>query len=114
MLLSRPMIRALLLVIALASANGAAAPNEPLPHPAAGVPVVMYATDWCAYCAKARAYFEENGIAYTELDIDKSHAAHAQFKRLGGRGVPLILVGRERVNGFSELAFEFAWQKAAR
>lgn len=76
--------------------------------------VVMYATDWCGYCARARAYFEENGIAYTELDIDKSHAAHAQFKRLGGRGVPLILVGRERVNGFSELAFEFALQKASR
>jgi len=98
------------LVLALVAAAPARADTAAPPSPQ----VVMYATDWCGYCARARAYFEENGIAYTELDIDKSHAAHAQFKRLGGRGVPLILVGRERVNGFSELAFEFAWQKAAR
>jgi glutaredoxin len=84
------------------------------PVAAAAVPVVMYATSWCPYCAKARAYFGRNGIAYTEHDIEKSPAARAEFKRLGGRGVPLILVGRERVNGFDELAFEFALQKAAR
>ena len=100
----------LALGLALATSAAARADNAMPPQP----PVVMYATDWCSHCARARAYFEENGIAYTEYDIDKSHAAHAQFKQLGGRGVPLILVGRERVNGFSELAFEFALQKASR
>jgi len=106
------MIRALLLAIALASANGVAAPGEP--QAAASVPGVMYATDWCPYCAKARAYFRSNGIPFVEHDIEKSTAAHAEFKRLHGRVVPLILVGRERVDGFSELAFEFALDKASR
>jgi len=108
------MIRALLLAIALASANCVAAPHEPPPQAAASVPVVMYATDWCPYCAKARAYFRSNGIPFVEHDIEKSTAAHAEFKRLHGRVVPLILVGRERVDGFSELAFEFALDKASR
>lgn len=94
------------LLAAAAARADTAAPRPPT--------VVMFATDWCGYCARARAYFAENGIAYAEHDIDRSPAAQAQFKRLGGRGVPLILVGGERVDGFNELAFEFAWQKASR
>ncbi|HEX5094225.1 MAG TPA: glutaredoxin domain-containing protein [Burkholderiales bacterium] len=90
------------------------APRAPGAPAATAVPVVMYATSWCPYCAKARAYFRSKGIAYTEFDVEKSGTAHAEFKKLGGRGVPLILVGRERVSGFSELAFEFALQKASR
>jgi glutaredoxin len=98
--------------------NAYSAPAQPAtaaPRPAAlaAAPVVMYATSWCPYCARARAYFGRNGIAYTEHDIEKSPQAHAEFKRLGGRGVPLILVGRQRLNGFDELAFEFALQKAS-
>ena len=74
----------------------------------------MYATAWCPYCAKARAYFKRTGTAYTEHDIEKSADAHAQFKRLGGRGVPLILVGDEKMAGFSELAFESLLVRASR
>jgi glutaredoxin len=114
MLLSMPMIRILLLAIALASTIVAAAPREEASPPAVDVPVVMYATAWCPYCAQARAYFKSNGIPYTEFDVEKSPTARAEFKKLGGRAVPLILVGRERVDGFSELAFEFALQKASR
>lgn len=113
MLLTEPMIRVLLLALALVSANCVAAPREPSPQPAASIPVVMYSTVWCPYCAKARAYFRSNGITFIEHDIEESAAAHAEFKRLHGRVVPLILVGRERVDGFSELAFEFALQKAS-
>jgi glutaredoxin len=74
----------------------------------------MYATAWCPYCAKARAYFSQSGIAYTERDIERSAAAYAEFKRLGGRGVPLILVGSEKMAGFSELAFESLLVRASR
>ncbi len=74
----------------------------------------MYATSWCPYCAKARAYFARTGIAYTEHDIEKSADARAEFKRLGGRGVPLILVGNEKMAGFNELAFESLLVRAER
>jgi glutaredoxin len=62
----------------------------------------MYATDWCPYCRRAQAFFARQGIRYTHLDIEKSPAAHAEYKQLGGRGVPVILVGAQRMNGFSE------------
>ena len=114
MLLSRPMIRVLLLALALVSANSAAAPQEPSAPASASVPIVMYSTSWCPYCAKARAYFESNHIEYVEHDIEASADAKAEFKRLHGRVVPLILVGRERLDGFSELSFEFALERASR
>jgi len=64
--------------------------------------VKMYATDWCGYCRKAREYFARNGIHYTELDVEKSEAARVEYKSMGARGVPLILVGTQRMNGYSE------------
>jgi glutaredoxin len=105
---------------ATVAAQSPASPTQaPAPVPAlqaqpVQVPVVMYATAWCPYCAKARAYFKRTGTAYTEHDIEKSADAHAEFKRLGGRGVPLILVGEEKMAGFSELAFESLLVRATR
>jgi len=64
--------------------------------------VKMYATSWCPYCAKARAYFARRGIAYVEVDIEKSREGRAEYDRLGARGIPVIFVGGQRMNGFSE------------
>lgn len=69
------------------------------------VPVVMYSTQWCPYCRKARAYFERHQINYVEYDIDASAQYRAQYQALNGRGVPLILVGDKRLQGFSAQAF---------
>ena len=66
------------------------------------VAVKMYATSWCPYCAKARAYFARRNIAYVEVDIEKSREGRAEYDRLGARGIPVILVGPQRMNGFSE------------
>jgi glutaredoxin len=81
--------------------NGAPAAKN-APQAATKAPVKMYATDWCPYCRKAREYFSRNGIAYTEFDIEKSPAAHAEYKAFGGRGVPVIFVGEQRMNGYGE------------
>jgi glutaredoxin len=81
--------------------------------PAAG-PVVMYSTSWCGYCAQARAYFASKRISYQEHDVEKSTAAHAEFKRLGGRGVPLILHGGQMMSGFSERSFEALLARSSR
>jgi glutaredoxin len=108
------MTRARILLALLAFLVAGAAAAQRAPATKAAAPVVMYATSWCPYCAKAREYFAKNGIAYVEHDIEKSAAVNAEFKRLGGRGVPLILVGTERISGFSELAFESMLARAGR
>jgi glutaredoxin len=64
--------------------------------------VKMYATDWCGYCKKAREFMSKKGVRYVELDIEKVPAARAEYDRMGARGVPVILVGAQRMNGYSE------------
>lgn len=71
-----------------------------------GRKVVMYSTAWCGYCKKARRYFKKNRIAYTDYDIDKDAKAKARYKQMGARGVPVILVGNRRMNGFSPEGFQ--------
>ena len=68
--------------------------------------VVMYSTSWCGYCKKARRYFADNNIVYRDYDIEKDRFAKSRYDRLEGRGVPLILVGDKRMNGFSVAGFE--------
>ncbi len=68
--------------------------------------ITMFSTDWCGHCKNARRYFAANGIAFTEIDIEKSGAGHKEYKDLGGKGVPLILVGKKVMRGFSAERFE--------
>ena len=68
--------------------------------------VIMYSAVWCGVCKKARAYFKQKDIVFKEYDIEKSAKGKRDFKRLGGRGVPVILVGSQRLNGFSVKSFE--------
>lgn len=65
-------------------------------------PVVLYATSWCGYCAKARALFEEQGIAYYEYDIEESAVGEEQYNQLGGSGVPLMIVNNQVIQGFKK------------
>ena len=71
-----------------------------------GKKVVMYSTNWCAYCKKAKKYFKRKGIRFTEYDIEKNSKAKRQYNKMGAKGVPVILVGSKRMNGFSEKGFE--------
>ncbi len=74
--------------------------------------VVMYSASWCGVCKHARQYMTMHGIAFTEYDVEKNDFARAEFRRLGGRGVPIILVGDQRMNGFSEANLESMLKKA--
>lgn len=69
--------------------------------------VVMYGTQWCPYCEKARKYFKNAGIPYVEYDVEKKPSRMREFKQLGGKGYPLILIGEDqKMHGFSESHFE--------
>jgi glutaredoxin len=74
--------------------------------------VVMYSTSWCGYCKKARKYFIAKGIDFIDYDIEKNARAKHEYDALGARGVPVILVGKERMNGFSAGGFDRLYAKA--
>jgi len=68
----------------------------------AKAPVKMLATAWCGYCARARAYLNSRGIPFEELDVEKSAQGKQEYRALKGRGVPIILVGDQRMNGYDQ------------
>ena len=70
--------------------------------------VIMYAVPGCGYCRQARRYFEDHGIDYVEYNIDKSSRRMKEFRRLGGRGTPLILIGDKKIRGFNPRAIKAA------
>ena len=74
--------------------------------PGTGSGLTMYATSWCGYCKQARAYFARKNIRYTEVDVEKSPEGNQRFKQLGGKGVPLIVMGNKTMRGFSVESFE--------
>jgi len=80
--------------------------SDPATAVGRGEKVIMYSTSWCGYCKKARAYFKSHDIAFLEYDIEKNTQAKRDYKKLGGSGVPVILLGKKRMNGFSESSFK--------
>lgn len=63
--------------------------------------VELYATSWCGYCARTRAYLQENNIDYVEFDIEQDGEALARFTQMGGQGVPLTVVKDNVIYGYN-------------
>ena len=101
------------------SARRSSTPSEPTAYQISAarrrVPVVMYSTAWCGVCKRARKYFQEAGISFTEHDVDEDAAARAEYLRLNPRrSVPTIKIGDEVIIGFSAQAVDSALNAAAR
>jgi glutaredoxin len=89
------------------------------PQPVAEVPVssvevekkalpeiIMYGAAWCGVCKRARRFFRDNDIRYTEYDVDTTAKGKRDYKKLNGSGVPIFLVDGQRYNGFSPSRFK--------
>jgi glutaredoxin len=54
------------------------------PDAAQGPALVMYCTDWCPGCRRARVYLKENNITFREVNIARDRAAAAQVRNWTG------------------------------
>lgn len=68
--------------------------------------IVLYATPTCGYCKLARAHMQRRGIAYLEKDVSSNAQAESEWRALGGRGVPLTIMGSHKLTGFSAASFD--------
>ncbi len=68
--------------------------------------LVMYTTTRCGYCAKARRYFAEHSIEFSEKNIEHDAKFREEFEQIGGKGVPVIIAGNKKMTGFSESTFK--------
>lgn len=75
--------------------------------------VVMYATRWCPFCAKAREHMRRLGIGYTERDIDQDAVASARHRELNPAGsLPTFDIEGETLIGFDPSTFDAALDRA--
>ncbi len=69
------------------------------------IQVTLYTSPGCGSCRRAKTFLKREGIAFRELDISRSAKARKALERMGARGVPVLIVGERRLDGFSERAF---------
>lgn len=83
------------------SANAASGPRE----------VIMFSTQGCGYCNKARKFLTAKKIPFTELDVEEDPAAPSRLQALGQKaglgardlqGVPILFIDGKPLIGWDE------------
>ena len=66
--------------------------------------VVIYSSDYCPYCVRAKQLLSRKGVDYTEIKVDGQPAVRAEMTRKAGRtSVPQIWIGDTHVGGCDDL-----------
>ena len=68
--------------------------------------VTLYSTSRCPNCRRLKQWLAQHKLRFQEFDIERNQRAFREFQRLGSRGVPLLLVDRQRVDGFDPKRLE--------
>jgi glutaredoxin 3 len=67
--------------------------------------IVMYTTNWCPYCERARRLLKSKGASFEEIDVESAAEKRAEMQaRSGRRTVPQIFIGDTHVGGSDDLA----------
>jgi glutaredoxin len=58
-------------------------------------PITMYTTGWCPDCTRAKAFLEDRGLLYREVNIEQDPAGEQIVIKAnhGKRNVPTLKVG---------------------
>ncbi|MCY1410691.1 Glutaredoxin-3 [compost metagenome] len=66
--------------------------------------VLIYTTQWCPFCIRAKSLLEQKGVAYEEVPVDGNPALRAEMASKAGRtSVPQIWIGGTHVGGCDDL-----------
>jgi glutaredoxin 3 len=74
--------------------------------------VTIYTTSTCGFCQKAKAYFREQKVPYTEYDVARDQRrAEEMVRKSGQMGVPVIDVHGKIIIGFNQPEVERALKR---
>ena len=74
--------------------------------------VIVYSSDYCPYCMRAKQLLERKGVRFTEINVDGQPQVRAEMARKAGRtSVPQIWIGETHVGGCDDL---YALERAGR
>ncbi len=68
------------------------------------VNVVIYSSDYCPYCMRAKQLLKNKGVTFNEIKVDGEPALRAEMTRKAGKtSVPQIWIGSTHVGGCDDL-----------
>lgn len=76
--------------------------------------VIIYSTNWCAYCKMARQYMTGLDVPVEEKNIEEDEDAHKELMdKIGGnfRGVPVIDINGDIILGFDRAKIDNSLKK---
>lgn len=66
--------------------------------------ILIYTTEYCPYCVRAKSYFKQNNLAFEEVDLTNKPKEIEEIKtKTGHRTVPLIFVNDAFIGGYTDL-----------
>jgi glutaredoxin-like YruB-family protein len=71
--------------------------------------ITMYTTPSCTYCKKAKDFFRQNNVRFTEYDVSRDpRRADEMVQKSGQMGVPVIDINGRIIVGFNQPEVERA------
>jgi glutaredoxin 3 len=67
--------------------------------------VIMYTTQVCPYCVRAKSLLRSKGVDFEEIDVGRDPRLRDEATRLSGgrRTVPQIFIDGRSIGGYDEL-----------
>lgn len=67
--------------------------------------VVVYSTDYCPYCSRAKALLAEKNVAFTEVNVEERRDLRSWLARASGQStVPQVFINNRPIGGYTELS----------
>lgn len=71
--------------------------------------VIIYSTNWCAFCKTEKQYLDKKGVSYIEKNVEEDKEAYEELMQKNGgafQGVPVTDIAGELVLGFDRLKID--------
>lgn len=71
--------------------------------------IIIYSTNWCAFCKTEKQYLDKKGISYVEKNVEEDKAAYEELMQKNNgnfQGVPVTDIAGELVLGFDRLKID--------
>ena len=74
--------------------------------------VIVYSTDSCPWCVKAKQYLKSKGVEYKEINVAEDMEGREEMVKLSGQmGVPVVNINGTIIVGFDRPAIDEALEE---